>query len=393
MTTPRYHILDGFRGFFLVFMAIVHGNVFDSVFGKLNHHYIGWVEDAQGFVFISGLVVGLVYGKILATKSARQMSAALRRRMLTIYRYQAGLILGMLAVALAMGSQVPAILANYSAEPVSFTVTSLLLVSASSNMGILPMYLFFMMATPWALREFHARGAVLVFGVSAVLWLFAQTGLLELGLAAIKAQTGLKLGIFFNVFGWQVLYFSGLYFGYRLATNSLDLAFLRTPAAANLFFVSLLAIGVLALYDRLVFDQWISATFSGDFLAANRRTLFGPIYVVAFFVDLFAVSWLLVSGPDSPLKIVRIASSLVRRVFTTPFLVFLGQHSLQVFAFHIVAVYALSGLLNGREISDAIGGLILAALVVSLLLPAWLHARSGAWTIRLRPVSVRAAEG
>ena len=60
----RLRTIDGFRGFFLLFMGIVHFNgVTDVVLGKLNHHRFGWVQDAQGFVFISGLVVGLVYGK------------------------------------------------------------------------------------------------------------------------------------------------------------------------------------------------------------------------------------------------------------------------------------------------------------------------------------------
>ncbi|MGL6043624.1 MAG: OpgC domain-containing protein, partial [Sandaracinobacteroides sp.] len=65
----RYPLLDGFRGFFLLFMTIIHANeILDTVAGKLNHHYFGWVEDAQGFVFISGFVVALVYGRALDRK-------------------------------------------------------------------------------------------------------------------------------------------------------------------------------------------------------------------------------------------------------------------------------------------------------------------------------------
>ena len=60
----RLAILDGFRGFFLLFMMIAHANAYlGAPLGKFNHHYFGWVEDAQGFVFISGLVVALVYAR------------------------------------------------------------------------------------------------------------------------------------------------------------------------------------------------------------------------------------------------------------------------------------------------------------------------------------------
>ncbi|MEO1294186.1 MAG: OpgC domain-containing protein, partial [Pseudomonadota bacterium] len=54
----RLPIIDGFRGFFLLFMMVIHTNdEVNSIIGKLNHHYFGWVENAQGFTFISGLVV------------------------------------------------------------------------------------------------------------------------------------------------------------------------------------------------------------------------------------------------------------------------------------------------------------------------------------------------
>lgn len=71
----RLTVIDGFRGFFLLFMGVFHFNtVLDTVLGKVNHHNVGWVEDAQGFVFISGLVVGLVYGrKHLRAEPAREL--------------------------------------------------------------------------------------------------------------------------------------------------------------------------------------------------------------------------------------------------------------------------------------------------------------------------------
>lgn len=38
----RILIIDGFRGFFLFFMMIVHANMLlKAVAGKLNHHYFG----------------------------------------------------------------------------------------------------------------------------------------------------------------------------------------------------------------------------------------------------------------------------------------------------------------------------------------------------------------
>ena len=127
----RYPILDGFRGFFLLFMMIIHSNeVLRTVIGKLNHHYFGFVQDAQGFVFISGLVVALVYGKSYDRGGFKACVKNTYRRVRTIYTYQAILIIGMLAVALAFPSLSRAgPLAPYFVEPVWFTLSSLTLTS------------------------------------------------------------------------------------------------------------------------------------------------------------------------------------------------------------------------------------------------------------------------
>src|SRR3546814_8239268 len=49
----RYDILDGFRGYFLVFMLVNHlAFQGGSRLAKLNHSELGYVQDAQGFIFI-----------------------------------------------------------------------------------------------------------------------------------------------------------------------------------------------------------------------------------------------------------------------------------------------------------------------------------------------------
>ncbi len=60
----RYEIIDGLRGYFLVFMLINH-LIFAGGYWMLliNHNQLVFVEDAQGFVFLSGLLIGMVYGR------------------------------------------------------------------------------------------------------------------------------------------------------------------------------------------------------------------------------------------------------------------------------------------------------------------------------------------
>ena len=303
----RYTILDGFRGFFLIFMGVVHFNEqLNVTLGKLNHHYFGWVEDAQGFVFISGFVVGLVYGSIYLKRSAADMQRAVFSRMRTIYSHQAGLILIFLGLALFFQQygQVPAILQSYAAEPVYFTLASLGLVSASTHMGILPMYIWFMLITPFVLRGLHRGWAPGLCILCLTVWVFAQSGLVDLLTAraetiALGLGHEINFGIFFNVFGWQMLFFVGLFGGFGLAQGTLDLSPLRHPSYTVAFFFGLMAFFFLGCLDRAVFDYWFSPAFTEGFLASISRQDFSSLYVLAFFLDLFLIVWLIYAGPFS----------------------------------------------------------------------------------------------
>ena len=60
---PRVALLDGLRGYFLVFMLVTHLFGGEYALVKVNHAELGFVQDAQGFVFLSGLLVGALYGR------------------------------------------------------------------------------------------------------------------------------------------------------------------------------------------------------------------------------------------------------------------------------------------------------------------------------------------
>jgi hypothetical protein len=132
----RLTIIDGFRGFFLLFMGVHHFNtILGTTLGMLNHHRLGWVEDAQGFVFISGLVVGVVYGRKFMRRPDA-IYAPILARVKTIYMHQAALILILLAAALYLGPEAARQFRPYVEDPTTFSAASLMLLTASSNMGI-----------------------------------------------------------------------------------------------------------------------------------------------------------------------------------------------------------------------------------------------------------------
>lgn len=380
----RLTVLDGFRGFFLFFMMIIHMNMeFDAVIGKLNHHFFGWVEDAQGFVFISGLVVGLVYGKRLLRKGEKECRTALHKRMRTIYSHQAGLIVIFLVAALIIpGVMVQGnALRPYAQDPVWFTLASLLLVSGSLHMGILPMYLWFMFLTPITLFALHKGRIGLVIFLIVVAWLAAQVGIVDIADAAAEAllaNAGINIpvGLFFNLLGWQVLYFSGLIAGYLMAADRLDLSFLKNPQWLTAFWVGVGMVVVLGILDRVVGNNLLGREFSQWFMTMQNRRDFTSLYLLAFALDLFLVVWLMTAGASCGIRILERVSAAMTWVFTRPALVFLGQHSLHVFSAHILIVYIVNQLMFGRSVGPLAANLIVGLSPLPLYLVAWLHKRS-----------------
>ncbi|WP_164738172.1 OpgC family protein [Frigidibacter oleivorans] len=393
----RFVILDGFRGFFLLFMMIAHANaVLNAPIGRYNHHYIGWVEDAQGFVFISGLVVAMVYGKILLRKGRQAMAEGIGGRIRKIYAYHAALILTFLVAALLlpMAGIRADILGQQQDEPFVFTLASLMLTTGTLHMGILPMYLFFMLATPGVLWLFHTGRAPVVLAGSVLLWLFAQTGLPDL--AQLPVEAGLdaaghpiNIGIYFNIFGWQALFCAGLWIGWLSASRRLDLGVLRRPELRPMVWLALGAFLLLLVLDVIAYKGYLPQHWRQLILAPIDRGNFHIVYVIAFAVDLFLVTWLIVAGPGSGNRGFALAGTALNWLFTRPALIALGKHSLQIFAAHILMVYALS-IWAGETDVDAISPMTRNLLLLASLAPlwgvAWLHER-----VKLRRAATAAA--
>ncbi|TPE53800.1 OpgC domain-containing protein [Amaricoccus solimangrovi] len=371
----RYEILDGFRGFFLIFMSIAHfDGLLRSWLGVLHHKNFGWVEDAQGFVFLSGTVAGLVYGRrFLARPEIRASLALTAHRARQIYTHQVTLILMALAAAFALGTHAPVDLQPYLEAPVTFTIGSLLLVSSSANMGILPMYIVFLLVTPFALRLLHREMIAPYFALVLLAWLAAQTSLTGKGMYALEnfmIAEGIpaRFGLFFNMLGWQALFFVGLFVGFRVAQGRLRLDFLDQPQFRVTFFIAVAGMALLGIFDLIVELRVLGDAYSERIALRSPRSVLGVVYPLAFLVDLFIVVWLARNGASDRLAVIRKLSAGVNWLFTRPALTLLGRHSLQVFSFHIIVYYALATLLNVYEPSAVGRELLLVAGIASLFL-------------------------
>src|SRR3712207_2413449 len=95
----RFVQIDGLRGLLLVVMLMNHLNI---VFNKYTYEPFGVISAAEGFVFLSGLVAGLVYTRKLIKYGREEMVKSVVSRSLTIYKYHAGMYLSLFILMFVM---------------------------------------------------------------------------------------------------------------------------------------------------------------------------------------------------------------------------------------------------------------------------------------------------
>jgi len=342
--------IDSFRGLMLAEITMVHVHCPAAL---LFYECFGRVSPAAGFVFLSGLVAGAVYSRT-AEQGAAAITQRCLRRAFYIHAYHVLAFLGLLALVVVA----PRVNAYFhfavgpSAADAARALGWFAVWGYQPNLfDILPMYGLFVLFMPGALLALRRGRGLAMLLVSLGIWVLAQ-----IGLGRIADDAG-HFGFFqgdFNPFAWQLVFFSGLYFGH------LQLYRRRQLVAARPALVALcLMICVLGLTMRWQWLPW-PAIFGTDGWLASKQN-----YGAAYLVNFLAFSYL-----------VYCLAAHVPRVFRWPALAFLGRHSIQVFSFHVVAIYLAAPLIwrsaaRGPWAHDALG----VALTASLFVPAWCHSK------------------
>ncbi len=347
---PRYGMIDGLRGFFLVFMLINH-LVFqgDYWMQQVNHNKLAFVEDAQGFVFLSGLMIGLVYGRKMLKLGYEEGRAQVWRRAFQLYRYAMGIVVAVLvARALLLGAGVA--WGNWlghtslPGDPLRLAAVATFLFQPTV-MDILPQYVLYMLVAPPVLRWCLDGRVALVATASGLLWVAGQLGLQHvltdpLG-RWVTSTDGQGLRASFNLLGWQLVFFSGLIAGAltasgRVVWGKVFHADDATPAIAALatclFFAPLRFASAYGALPQWLIDRIDTLGIRGDF---------GPIYLLNFVAAATGLAWLLIAGPDHRRPGVRRAAAVARGLFSLSFLRLLGRHSLHVYVWHVAIVYVV----------------------------------------------------
>ncbi|MDP9590018.1 UNVERIFIED_ORG: hypothetical protein J2W19_002574 [Shinella zoogloeoides] len=375
----RFEIIDGMRGYFLVFMLINH-LIFVGGYWmmEVNHRQFAFVEDAQGFVFLSGLLIGMVYARKMIKNGYEKGRQLLFDRAFELYRYAMGTVMAVLVVQLIL-PDAQRLWYNWLGttnfdEPLRLAAIATFLFQPTF-MDILPQYIVYMLfAPPLVWLCLRGKWAHVLAG-SLIVWMAAQLGLQRFLTEPLNAlvmgpdEQGIRAS--FNMLGWQIVFFSAMVIGVLTAQNKIAWTRIFSPEktmlpkvalAVCLFFLPLRIVTAWDLLPQAVLDKFATMEIRADF---------GPVYLLNFAAVATGLAWLLIAGPKHHNLWIRKLAGIITAVFTFRFLRLLGRHSLQVYVWHVAIVYAVY-YADGRtpELSQLTKTTIAVVCIGLLALPA-----------------------
>ncbi len=345
----RIEILDGLRGYFLLFMLLNH-IVFDGGLWlqEINLNQVMFVEDAQGFVFLSGLLIGLLQTRRYLRDGAAAMRASLWRRAGELYLYSLGLMALLLVAHVALPGARDAYynwMGAAGAHDLTRVAGMLTLVFQPTFMDILPMYILLLLVAPPLVRLVAEGRWPLVMTLSLLVWMAAQVGVgTAIGAplnSLFLASDGQGLRGSFNPLGWQLVFLAGLVAGGLMARGGINWRAIFRPEQTTLPLMCLIVVAFFLPMRVITAHGLIRYDVLGPFESMALRSSFGPVYLVNMVGAAGLLTWLLIAGPEAPQRWIAALSRGVRGLFLLRPLRLLGRHSLQTYAWHVVLVYGL----------------------------------------------------
>ncbi len=348
----RLDVIDGMRGYFLVFMLINH-LVFTGGLWlvQINHRNLAFVEDAQGFVFLSGLLTGMVYARKMMKDGYAAARDRIWSRVFELYRYAMSIVLVILALQLLLPGAA-AIWTNWLGgtrldDPLRLAAIATFLFQPTF-MDILPQYIVYMFFAPaiiWLCIEGRWKTVAII---SVLAWMAAQLGLQRivtypvsdwLAGGAQPEDQGIRAS--FNLLGWQVVFFAGLLAGTLTSMKRVEWTRVFDPRkdfiakaalAVCVFFLPLRILTAHGMMPGIVLEK---------FGLMEVRADFGPVYLLNFAAVAYGLAWLLIAGPRHENATIRTIASTLTGLFSLNYLQLLGRHSLQIYVWHVLIVYGV----------------------------------------------------
>jgi hypothetical protein len=348
----RIYALDIIRGFFLIIILINHIEMYPSVFDLFTGRGRLLVSAAEGFFFMSGLLVGMVYRRRLS-RGMKFIFSKMWLRALELYI--GSILLTLLFTAAAIYLNHPTIKDG--------------LYSVINWPHILKETILMRYGYGWA--DFLDRFAILMFMAPFAFYLIAR-GRWWLLLAASLVTWAFRGNNF--TLSWQIIFALGMLIGYHW--YELKAAFLALPAKIRrrikVSIVSITAVTFLVSYASVYLLSLLNQKFST--LSAGLQSFTLHWNSANAFVWLYSEKWTM--GPVRVLLFLVWFATLFMIVqkyqdkinhYTKSFVQLLGQNSLFVYIAHAFIVFIFKLFISpGKPL--IVNFLVTAAALASLIM-------------------------
>lgn len=212
--------IDFIRGVVMFVLVISHIDAF-SWYAFITWERIGVVSGGEGFVILSGYVLGMVYRRRLETNGWEDAVNRLADRSFQLYRVNVAVVLLVLlfhwlplvdafSVMTYVNQGTGEVYRLYPApnEPIRFWVAKILLLRCGPHQfQIMGLYVILILLTPLALWAFHQGRTGAFLGISWLFYLYNW--------AWPSRPTGAQFEYGFPLLAWQLTFFHGMAAGYH----------------------------------------------------------------------------------------------------------------------------------------------------------------------------------
>lgn len=344
LNQKRIAYIDMLRGLMLVIMTFDHlGGPLKSI----TFQPVGFVSAAAGFIYLSGFIYGVVYSKRHTEHGFETIRSKSINRAAVIYFYHLT-ILFIIAILFFGGIDLEGDLRFFKEKPAQSLLLFAFLIYQPTNMDILPMYIIFILFAPYVLRVIMAGKWKKALAISVSLWLINQIPFLQYNRLDDSIER-INFG-YFNILSWQILFFTGVFFGHAKAIGKALL-----PVSKATITLALIGSVVYLIIRHMPSEMYIYGLFARF---ADRSTL-GFVRLTNFMLLAYLIYVITLRYPN---------------FFESKWLSFLGRHSIQVYAYSVCIIYFIGHINIVNYHKEFWAGIIMdLILVATLTLPALLH--------------------